>query len=563
MSTARSTAGATAERKKAAKKPRERPTAAAAKEPKPAEARAPLGRRLLPWGLAVFGGLVAWLGFAGMDVWPLAFVAFVPFFAAIDLSPVQTGRRAFLIAWLYGFVGICGGYYWLVEMLEKFSGFPMILNIGIASIFFVYLGLQFALIGWLWHRGKSRGWNGTLVAVAAFAAVEQLFVNLFPFYYGTSFHVVPVLMQIADLGGPILLTILAAVVSSAIYEIGRAVAAKRPIPRKEPIVAVALVAATVVYGLVRMSQVDAAVADAEKIDVGVVQVNMGIFSKREDPWEGQRRHIEQTLELEREHSPDLVIWPESAYTFFLPEGVTNVRRHVSGPVKSPLLFGGLARREVDGEERHYNTAYIVDENGDVQGTYDKTYLLAFGEYIPFGDVFPSLYEMSPNTGRFTPGDHVRPVPFRDYRISVLVCYEDIIPAFVRGAVREADPHLLVNVTNDAWFGDTTEPWIHLALAKFRAIEHRRFLVRSTNSGVSAIVDPAGRVVTHSGVFTRENLHASVAMMKQWTPYQTLGSWPGWLGVLVIAALAFFVRPGALARFRKKAGAAADTDRPRP
>jgi apolipoprotein N-acyltransferase len=286
----------------------------------------------------------------------------------------------------------------------------------------------------------------------------------------------------------------------------------------------------VAYGAYRIAEVDARAADSPAITVAMPQVSMGIFEKRDDPWRGLEMHIEMSRELEDTVSPDLLVWPESAYTFFLPDGATNVKDRVMGPLSTPLLFGGLQRRMVDGNEKHYNTAFILDGDGEIQGTYDKTYLLAFGEYLPFGEDYPILYEWSPHSGRFTPGDHVRPLPFRDYRITTMVCYEDIIPGFVRHAVNESDPHLLVNVTNDAWFGDTNEPWQHLALAKFRAVEHHRYFVRSTNSGVSAIIDPVGRVIGNTGVFTEETLSGEVRMMTGHTVYQYLGNWPGWLGL---------------------------------
>ncbi len=520
-------------------------------EPKPVEAPEAPGKRLLPYGLAVAGGVVAFLGFAGFDVWPLAFVAFVPFFFALELDPNASQRKVFFIAHLFGFVGIAGGYYWLVQMLENFSGFPLLANIGIASIFFVFLGLQFALIGWLWVRARRRGWNGTLAAVMAFAGVELIFPNLFPFYYGASFHPVPLLMQIADLGGPILDTVLAVIVSGALYEVLRAVTRNERIPRAAPIAGALFVAFTVGYGAYRIHQVEAIAAKAPKIEVGLVQANMGLFAKRDDPYEGQRRHIRQTLELEREDKPDLIVWPESAYTFFLPPGIKNVRRWVMGPVHTPLLFGGLAQRQVDGEEKDYNTAYLLDGDGNIKGTYDKTYLLAFGEYMPFGEDFPALYRISKNTGHFTPGHRVDPLHFGKYRISVLICYEDILPSFVRHAVDHADPDLLINITNDAWFGDTHEPWIHLALAKFRAVEHHRYLLRATNSGVSAIVDPTGRVLTHSRTFVQQNLHGKVGMMRDHTLYEALGNWPGWLGLLAIALFATVRRERVLALLRRR------------
>jgi apolipoprotein N-acyltransferase len=103
---------------------------------------------------------------------------------------------------------------------------------------------------------------------------------------------------------------------------------------------------------------------------------------------------------------------------------------------------------------------------------------------------------------------------------------------------------MINLTNDAWFGDTQEPWIHLLLSKYRAIEHRRYLVRSTNSGVSAVIDPLGRVVMRSGLLTRENLRADVRMLDEDTVYTTLGDWPGWLSLLAVAWMLIRRRGGA-------------------
>src|SRR5262249_25600521 len=146
-------------------------------------------------------------------------------------------------------------------------------------------------------------------------------------------------------------------------------------------------------------------------------------------------------------------------------------------------------------------------------------LLAFGEYLPFGDTFPVLYKWSPHSGRFSPGNTLDPllvdVKGATHKVSALICYEDILPGFTNRAVAYAEPELLVNMTNDAWFGDTNEPWQHLALAKFRAIEHRRFLVRSTNSGVSAIIDPNGAVVdgTLSTPFKAESHDAIVRWLQ--------------------------------------------------
>ena len=198
-----------------------------------------------------------------------------------------------------------------------------------------------------------------------------------------------------------------------------------------------------------------------------------------------------------------------------------------------------------------NSLFMLDQDGEVVPPhYSKTRLLAFGEYIPFGDTFPIVYQISPMSGQFSPGDDVEPLPIRlrdgrEYRTSALVCYEDIVSAFVRRAVREGDPHVLLNITVDSWFGDTHEPWVHLALAQFRAVEHRRWLVRTTITGVSAFVDSTGQVRTHTGVFEPATRVMDVPMLAgETTLYQLVGPWPGWLGALAIAAMVWRKRPGA-------------------
>ena len=142
-----------------------------------------------------------------------------------------------------------------------------------------------------------------------------------------------------------------------------------------------------------------------------------------------------------------------------------------------------------------------------------------------------------------------------HKVSVLICYEDILPSFTNKMVAYADPELLVNITNDAWFGDTTEPWEHLALAKFRAIEHRRFLIRSTNSGVSAIIDPMGGVVSHTQTFVPEAQEGVVRWMRGHTMYEMVGDVPWWLLALLMGYASFKRFPGRSERSRSTAAAA--------
>lgn len=228
---------------------------------------------------------------------------------------------------------------------------------------------------------------------------------------------------------------------------------------------------------------------------------------------------------------------------------------ISAPVRgfdAAVLFGTLsisARDEAAGipfetlyrlgaeHRRLYNTAHLVEKDGRVLGKYHKNYLLMFGEYIPYADRFPWVYDILPEAGNLTPGEETSTMAFRGYELGPFICYEDILPRYVR-KLSALKPHVFINITNDAWFGKTSEPMLHLALATMRSVEHRRWLVRSTNTGVSAFVDPNGRIVQHTSIYEPEILRQDVAMMPQErTIYSVIGDFLGWLALAWIALLA--------------------------
>ncbi|MGM0574547.1 MAG: apolipoprotein N-acyltransferase [Myxococcota bacterium] len=193
---------------------------------------------------------------------------------------------------------------------------------------------------------------------------------------------------------------------------------------------------------------------------------------------------------------------------------------------APVVFGAITwerRTPGDPDSRRllYNTAVLLDETGRVVGMYDKVYLLVFGEYIPFGDTFPVFYEWIPESSRFEAGHEVKVFDWDGKRVGVMVCYEDILPEFAnRLAAR--DPQLLLNLTNDAWFGRTSEPYLHLALSRMRSVESRRTLLRSTNTGVSAVIDPVGRLVEQTDLDEPDTVLATVPLMTMDTLYGRVG-----------------------------------------
>jgi len=492
--------------------------------------------------LAAVTGLLYYLAFPGVDFWPLSFIAWAPWMVGLI---GRTPKQALAGGLIVGFATHFTGFSWLLGMLQTFSGF----SLPICALFMVllcaYQGGCWALLGWLYRRMVDRGWPTIVAFGLAFIAHETVYPFLFPFKYATTVHEAPAFVQLAEVGGPMLVSLTlissswALSLLAASFLRARATGAERSLSAvvraAGPKWLVGLFLVPVLsglYGLVRMRQIDAIVAGAEKIRVGIVQANMGLAEKRTQLDEGIRRHLELTRKVRVEDKAQLVVWSETSLTGVVHEDSANdyYQRNITRRLKIPAIIGAVLARKVDDARQYalFNSALITDKNGKVHGRYDKQVLLAFGEYLPFGESFPKLYDWSPNSGQFSPGKSFEPLPFGEHQIAVFICYEDIMPSFVNTMMSHRQPELLVNMTNDAWFGDTNEPWEHMALSKMRAVEQRRFFVRSTNSGISGFVDPVGRLLQRTPTFQQAAITQEVAWLKLRTPYQFLGEKPWWL-----------------------------------
>lgn len=487
--------------------------------------------------LSILSGIVLFLGFAGFDFWPCAVVAQGPILLAIR---GRTPKQAFKLGWLAGTIGIGGGFYWIASMLKTFSGFSLPICVLFASLLWGAQGLQFAFFYTAVARADRMGWPRLLTIPVLFAALEFVFPALFPWYYANSLHNVPLLIQTADIGGVVfvglLLTLSHAVVDVLLAR-WWARKHKKSFPEehtwKRTLVAAAVMwIFSLGYGAYRLHEVDVENQTAPTLRVGLVQENLGLQEKRVDPRSSLRRHIATTRRLQAQNV-GLTVWSESALSMLFPENLHNVRSAIpSWPIGGHVLFGALREQG----DRIYNTAYLSDQMGGLQQPYDKTFLLAFGEYLPGGETFPVFYQWSPNSGHFSPGAHpvaMQLPPASDgvrYRVAPLICYEDILPRYVHRFQRETDSQLLAVILNDAWFGPTTEPWIHFALSKFRSIEHRRDFVRAANSGVSGFIDAGGRVISTTQTFTIESKVADVHLRTRKTFYAKTGDWFCWLAL---------------------------------
>lgn len=507
----------------------------------------------LAYGLAALGGVVYALGYPGIELWPLAFVAQAPLVVAIH---GQAPRRAAGLGFTYGVALALVGFYWVYGTVATFAGLPWPARVLALALVAAYQGGgRVAAMTWLARRADERGVPLPLAYLAAFAGVELAYPLLFPYYASASLHRVLPLVQIADLVGPIGVGVVLVLANLAVAELALARIARRPVVRGWIVTGATAVLASAAYGVIRMYQVDARIAAAPRGTVALVQPNLDPKSKRLRASEAVAQHREATQTLEHERTArglppvDFVVWSEGAIIYDVPESRAEafLASRVLGDLRVPLVFGaGTFRDDAEHGGLHpeiFNTAYATSADGRITGRYDKHRLLAFGETLPFADELPILRKWSPESGQFSAGTSLEPLRIvgrdgAEHRASMVICYEDILHGFVREVVHAASPELLLNVTNDAWFGNTTEPWEHYAIAKLRAVEHRRFFVRSTNSGVTAIVDPVGRPVVESGTFVNQTLVGDVRWMSGRTVYEWVGDWPFALLGTAIAIAAF-------------------------
>lgn len=484
---------------------------------------------MLPLAAAALSGLTIAATFLRFELLPLAWVAFAPLLWALRQTTAR--RDVTRIGLLAGLCTNIPAFYWLVYTITVFGGFPW----PVALFFYFCLSLFSSLQFLLFAHALRRLGRGPLALAApvVWVALEFLFPNLFPWRMAnTQFHA-PVLLQVGDLTGPFALSFAMVWFSAALVDL-----AERPRRLTALAGATALGLAIAAYGAWRLPQVDAAIAAARKIRVGLVQGNISLEHK------GNRAYFDVNLERYAELSEpiqeqtDLLVWPETVSQNWIPADTPQLdgKSHPFIDLRVPLYFGSLAYRLTGPREAdEFNAAFLIRPDGGVLGRYDKRILMPFGEFLPFAETFPWLNDLSPATADFKAGTAAAVIDVPDTaRVGALICYEDLVASMTR-ATTNAGAEVLVTILNDAWYGNSPAAHQHQALALWRTVETRRYLLRGANTGVTSIIDAAGRVVDESGLFTEEVIVGDVALLDLDSFYARHGDVFAW-GVTAAAGL---------------------------
>ncbi len=279
---------------------------------------------------------------------------------------------------------------------------------------------------------------------------------------------------------------------------------KRPV--KESAIAAVVIFLVFLYGTVKIRQTDTTTASWKAVRAAAVQGNIDQSIKWDESALNATVNIYRDLSLKaRDSGAGFIVWPETAMPFYVmgDDAKTAAIKAIAKESASFILTGIPSYNyDIDGSGyRYFNSAYLFSPEGAFIGKYDKLHLVPYGEYVPFKKYMPFIKKLTHGAGDFTEGIGPVPIGAGDLMPGVLICYESIFPDIARMMVLN-NATVLVNITNDAWFGRTSAPYQHFGMGVLRAVENRVYLVRAANTGISAFVDPVGRVMKKSALFER-------------------------------------------------------------
>jgi apolipoprotein N-acyltransferase len=496
--------------------------------------------------LALAAGALLPLSLAPFDYWPLGLVSLAVWFALLR----RPGVNGALVGWLYG-VGKYGvGASWVYVSIHVYGNAAPPLAAFLVVLFVAGLALFTLANGWLFRRLHSGGVLGDgLLFAALFAGFEWLltwFLTGFPWLYAGYAHLETVLAGLAPVGGVLLVGFAVALCAAMLVA---AVDAARQRRRVSVALAAAIAVAPWLLGWA-LSGVQW-VQQGQMREAALIQGNVDQAVK----WlpENRGRILETYRSLSEPHwGADLVIWPEAAITILAHQAgdvLAALDERAEAGDSAFVLGIPAVERLPGGEVVFHNAAFAL---GTGHGRYVKRRLVPFGEYVPFEGLLRGLIDFFD-----LPMSHAAPGPWRqplldlgDHRGVMAICYEAVYPDLVRLQAGEAD--VLLTISNDSWFGASIGPLQHLQMARMRALENGRFMLRGTNNGVTAVVDHRGRIRGQLPQFEPGALRAEYATMTGTTPFTRYGHVP-----LLIALAALTV--GAISRSRFSAA----PGRPRP
>ena len=525
--------------------------------------------RLNAWIFACLSGVLQVLIFPNFSIYLLGWVAVAPLIYAIlkcreqDVMMVladggqflapATAWQGFLLGYVCGVIWYLGNCYWIFHVMHVYGGIGTAMSVVLLVMFALYLGLYHGLFGLLLALIAARR-NGFSLRALVFTpfiwvAVEmaRTYITGFPWdLLGTTqIDNIP-LSRIATVTGVYGISFEIALVNTAV-----AAAFLVPHARRRFLLTAALVAAIVLHA----GKLTKPGALPTEHGVTLVQANIPIL---EVEWSSD--YLRQTLDslralsvrpqYEKSDSPGLILWPESPAPFWTTDlHLRSTLANVARATGSYIIAGSIGIDHTGDPNRRpdiYNSAAVIAPTGAWTARYDKIHLVPFGEYVPFEKLFSFAGGLTRQIGTFQRGKSREPLRVGNIKAGVFVCYESIFPDDVRQFARNGG-EVFVNVSNDGWYGEGGAARQHLNMGRMRAVENNRWLLRDTNSGITAVIDPYGRVVTEAPRNQRLALQGAFGLEESTTFYTRHGDWFSFLCAIITLAglLLHYIAPAGI------------------
>ncbi len=431
--------------------------------------------------------------------------------------------------------------WWISPTISRFGDLPLWAAWPIFGLLVCYLAVYpaiwSALLGY-WTSDRSCPLYLPLVLASAWTILEwirgQALTGLPWDYLAYALEPVPPLIQTAEIWGPYGLTFFVVSVNVLIWQLWRQISGLRDqnLGLRKGLVLLVLVMGCIsglwYYGRWRMAEIDRSDARFPAAKIAAIQAAIPQDKKWDPAFQLKTIKTYYRLSLEAaKASPDLIVWPETATPFYFQDR-SPLRKDVLSIAKrldTALLFGSPAYRfDTAGNPEYLNSAYLLGRDGTVAGRYDKRHLVPFGEYLPWGWITAWAQEFLPWTGQFSPGTKSGPLSWHNLHVGVLICFESIFPNLSRETVQKGANFLAV-LTNDAWFGHTGAAEQHEAMAVFRAVETRRWIIRAANTGISSLISPWGTGIAETPIFKPCYIEGIIHLRNDHTPFVKYGvSW---------------------------------------
>jgi apolipoprotein N-acyltransferase len=457
---------------------------------------------------AFLTGLLLWCGssFQGMG-WPVLLFALIPLFLSVRRCSLKT---AVLSSLMSGMVYYLLLLYWIIIVLGRYGGLGWYISFPTLCALCLYLSAYFisVVVAFRFLAKNCPAFLMLFLVPSLWVGLDWLRSFLFSGFpwmdLGYNLWNFPKFIQIADLVGHHGLTFLIVLINILfVFLVVQETQTKEKLILCVPVLLI--LGGAAMYSLITWKNEQKGIQLARTTHIGVVQGN--IDQSRKWLAEEQRKtvlnYLGQTDFLYQESQVDLFVWPETALPFYPTNNtLTTVIRTFMAKKNGALLTGSpwyeiknLEKREIE----YYNSGLLFQSDGNFGQRYYKSHLVPFGEYVPMKKFLFFLAPLVEAVGDFSHGKIEKPIEHGEIRAGVLICFESIFPQLAREWVNQG-ANVLINLTNDAWYGKSSAPYQSFAMSVFRAVETRRSLVRSANTGISGFVDPLGRVLKSSDIF---------------------------------------------------------------